>query len=453
MKKRIDQLFLALLTFSALCMFLPWLKYRLKMSVPFAVMLLWVISTLMRGRAVDVQWRRYSGAFKWCLFSLALYSFLPEMFVLFGHASHLPYRIFAPVLLKGIMLFVPYFSFKYGKIREYKIVSAIVLVAYCITGLLSFRTSMAFGGLEFSRILTSENPLDEWNDVDIYTAKAGGVGNYDYVYTAALLFPLLLLMLCNLKSEHGFMKHRLLLLVSMWAMFYIIKTGGLGTPVFVLGAGCLLIPIAAFTKKVRRIRIVGLSLSIVLLLFMYFPLIFSPFAGVFKGMGSLFPEGSIRTRFETVAESFSGDKNAYAYKRYGLQRLSMEAFLSAPVFGIGEFSAESRSRISSRSRLRGSEMLGGHSMFLDRLGGLGIVGIVPYVMYFVFLMKFYARLPCDQLGRNWMVYPTIFMCTMIFTSIANPFHTFFEITYFIPGFALLFCPRREQFHWELYRRW
>lgn len=232
MKMPLDRVFLIFLTVPTLYEALPWLQYRMRARIPFTVMVLWVALMLMHNKAADFHWRKYSNAFKWCFFSLFLYSFMPEIFVLFGHASHLPNRIFVPVLLKGIMLLIPYFSFKYGKLREYKILSIIVLLSYCITGLLSFRASVMTGGLELSRTLTSENTLDAWYDVDANTARSGGVGNYDYVYTAALLFPLLLLMFYNLKLEQGFYKRRLLLLASIVATFYIVKTGGLGTPVF-----------------------------------------------------------------------------------------------------------------------------------------------------------------------------------------------------------------------------
>jgi len=67
-------------------------------------------------------------------------------------------------------------------------------------------------------------------------------------------------------------------------------------------------------------------------------------------------------------------------------------------------------------------------------------GSFTYFLYLFFLVKFFRALPRDPFPNKWMIYPLVYVCSFIFTSITNPFNAFFSIAYFLPGMALLVAP-------------
>lgn len=442
MKRYLDQTYL-LLIIPVLCETLPWLRYRLKLSVPFFMILLWAISMFCQNIKPILGWRRFSKYFWLCLISLVAYTFSQELWALFNHGSRLPYRLIANPLLQGSYLLIPYLSFKYDRLRELKWISILALIGYILTGILTIRTAVATGGLELSRTLTSEDTLSSWYSNDVYTAKVGGVGNYDYVYTAALMAPILMLMLLSNVKRHVSRNICLLFVAAAGAMWIIVKSGGLGTPVFVLMFTMLLSLYSFFVRHEKQVKLMGTIMISGLFIFMYAPSVLKPFSIVLSNIGEMFQEGgSIRTRFATVAEALNGDENTYAYKRYDLQRRSLDAFFSAPLFGIGSYSYETAAVMSSarQSRSINAKSIGGHSMLLDRMGSQGMFGSFTYFLYLFFLVKFFRALPREPFPNKWMIYPLVYVCSFIFTSITNPFNAFFSIAYFLPGMALLVAP-------------
>lgn len=87
-----------------------------------------------------------------------------------------------------------------------------------------------------------------------------------------------------------------------------------------------------------------------------------------------FFEGSYaESKFEQLGMALSGDvsdENSLS-ERQNLHYISLRSFLANPIFG--------------------EPVIGGHSNFLDRLGGMGVVCFVPYLMLLISIWKIFRR--------------------------------------------------------------
>lgn len=76
-------------------------------------------------------------------------------------------------------------------------------------------------------------------------------------------------------------------------------------------------------------------------------------------------------------------------------------------------------------------------MLLDLMATRGLIGFVFYVLYFVFLYRFYKSLPKTILGRGWPNAGVVYVFSFIVASIANPFNAFPSFAYFLPGIVMV----------------
>lgn len=186
-----------------------------------------------------------------------------------------------------------------------------------------------------------------------------GCGGYNYIYSLAVgLMPVLF---SKIKLSGFWKVIRLAMLVlSLIVMFMSQYTLAL---LLIITSFVLCIIYKNSTNSTARM--IGIVLVIILTGMAYFvlPHVLTYFSRLISS------DNGISTRLMQMASYMSTGEQGYdlggRLERYGN---SFRAFMNSPIFGI---------------RLIGNGTIGGHSSLLDQLGCYGIVGTLPYVLFFV----------------------------------------------------------------------
>lgn len=405
----------------------PWIAYRVRPVLFFVLVAAWAIVTPKRKVVIERP-VVFTKTFLCLACTLVGYACVQIVFAVFGYGDFPMRQVWTQALIQGSMLLVPYLSFKYGKMRELRFVTLVYLLGICLTAYSTYGASQTFDGAEFSRALTYANTASYDELERAYLGKVHGIGGYEYMYTMALLIPIVLLSFLPFKAKNLSFRGGLSFVLCLSA-FVCLKNGGLGTPFLVLGVGMLMAFGEFFTVRRCGMSKIGACVLAGYVLFIVAPVVYSPLAPLMRAVGELAPEGkSIQIRCNSIADMISGDKESYANRRYDLQRLSWHGFLERPIFGGGAYNPG-----FTESTLK----CGGHSMLLDLLAKEGLIGFVFYVLYFVLLYRFYRLLPKSILGRGWPNPGIVYIFSFIVASIANPFNTFLSLAYFLPGIVMV----------------
>ena len=406
----------------------PLLQSYITGYMPFFFFIIWLILERAKFKPIrrDARERRY---FSLTLIFYMIYQFVPSFYWLFGHGD---LRVPMAQALNSIALFmVLYVSLRREKYRELIFLLTVACLGLSLAGITAFRLR-GMENIQGARDVMGAGATNLEQDMAGRYAMSLGLGGYTFMYICAFIVPSLLIGVFLVKNK----LLRIGLLILSVLLLYCIRTGGLGTPVFVcvFGIACVILWLISRSVKIMKIcSIIGIVLMTV---FITKPECFSFLSVPFEATSNSMEKGQIQYRFETLANLFKGDRDSYAYGRYNLQRRSYNTFCENPICGVGAFSFMSTHENSDQARWK----VGGHSYFLDMLAYRGLLGSLPFYLFVYFLFKYFNRLSVTLLGSRWMSMCYVYLAVYIFAGIANPV-PLFPATFYLMLPAIAICSK------------
>ena len=412
------------------------LGYRVSGYIPFFLFVIWSVfqlSQTLSSNGDTITRRLFVFALWWYL----IYNFIPSIYSLFGHGDFIV--PLAQALNNFSLLVVVYISLRKGCIKELKLLLLVMIVGFCFSGIQA-KTAIgsSYGTVQGARsIVGLQNNIAWGEDFDAaVNAIRGGLGGYTYMYVCAFLIPAVVQAMILIK----YVKFRCLLGAFVIALLYCIASGGLQTPLMVAAFGVILVFLSYFAKKCHVIKYGVVTAILVMSIYILYPKAYSFLGTPFRNIGENMSESSpYRWRLLLLADTVEGDEDNYAYRRFDLQRKSFKTFCENPIFGVGAFGYFSSHPNSRFMR----EKTGGHSFFLDMLATRGLVGSAPFLMFVIYLVKFFKRISYTTLGKDWLDIVYVYLAVYTFAGIANPVPMFPATFYlFTVGAALHIKPRQ-----------
>lgn len=401
---------------------IPWLQFRVRIWYVFALVLVWLVCNF--GQIVASMASRASKAARWFMLWYLLFNMIGYIYAFFGHGDYMGWGR-ASMFINQLALFTAvHCTLERRKFHELRFLAYIVMFGLCVAGLMGLR-GLGGEGIEGARNLVASGRAEIGSKTfdTIVESVNLGLGDYRFVYMCAWFFPMFLMTMSLVRNN--VVKISMVVLAAF--MVVCVKTGGLGTAsallVIAFGMYCLW-----RMKRNTRIplKIAGWFLVAMFFLYATVPSAFGFLAPPIKALAETMSEDSVKSRFELIAQSFSGHTYGnYAYERAQLQLASMRGFMDKPVFGNGMYVGD---LFGERSNI-----IGGHSMILDHLAYYGLIGFVPLLLMLIAFGRYNLWISRTYFGRKWMAIPTVFLILFIFSSIANP-------TFGIPHVAFVLMP-------------
>lgn len=200
-----------------------------------------------------------------------------------------------------------------------------------------------------------------------------GMPTYPAMHSYIIVLPALLFVF---KYSKGWIRY---VFASISVLYlYIIFKASITTTVLISIAVILFFLIYRNSIK-QTIAFMGLFLVSVFILFKTGMLIF------ILNFGVTLTEGTYSAgKFEGFRDMFlTGKESSALAARNDLHSISLGSFLKNPLFG-GDTGHFDLSLVDADNTILSSDaVIGGHSSLLDRLGGMGLLGFIPFVMIMI----------------------------------------------------------------------
>ena len=136
-------------------------------------------------------------------------------------------------------------------------------------------------------------------------------------------------------------------------------------------------------------------------------------------------DGQLREKIDDMRDMHkSGEMEGDVDVRYGLYQESFDLFLSNPLIGSDN-----------------QDELGGHSAFFDRLAAFGFLGVIPWLLVFISIVKFnYKYLP--RQARDFFIVGVICFAVLLLLKNMSTFYTWFSFTVLMPCMLTLDVDRK-----------
>lgn len=222
------------------------------------------------------------------------------------------------------------------------VLSLIVTVITTIIGLIRFPNA--------ARILAT---IAESDDPENIKYGWHNIGGYTFVYTAVLLYPILILSY-KLKKINA-----IVFWISVIALFALTILSEYTTALILIMLTSILYFVGKKTSS-KQLMIIGVL--VFLALFFLWPVI----SDFLLWLADILNSETLAERLTSLANGYTGLENSES-NRIELYRKSIESFLSSPFFGriLGNYTSS-----------------GGHSFILDTLADYGIVGGVTLILIY-----------------------------------------------------------------------
>lgn len=258
-------------------------------------------------------------------------------------------------------------------------------------------------------------------ELNIYGLK--GVSGYSIIYSIVIIFPLLIYSLGELKY-----KYRIVMGIFTILMLVFLYFAAYTTALIAIIIG-LLVYLFLITSKVFKIFILPL-------LFTLGALLINPYYiySILKTLSVIINIQAVSVRFSQLADFiFYGDTTGAGINRLLFYKKSIDAFLKYPLTGITIFDP--------------NYDLSGHSAFLDILGGTGLIGFIPYILFIWYSYKISIRnvenKNCiNAISTCYIVFCFIGFTNTLATSITIMLFLLFFITWY-PIFILKYSLKRR----------
>lgn len=402
----------------------PWLSLHLRTRVPFFLFLLWFLVVPKKFYPMK-EGKQLDRAFIQVFFFWFCLSFLKSFFALAGHGDFTLYHEFATCLSQFLHFVVLYISIRARKHRELAFLAFWTLLGFSLSIVANIQSMST--GMEGGRALATH--LNKHDTMEaafaMVSAAEMGLAGYGMSYLFALMLPALIWAGITARG----MVQRAFFFFAAFSTSWMLRDGGLATPVFVAayGLGLLLLYLVRIRK--RWIVLFGLGGGILLIVFAFSPNTFSILLKPMAWAAQLFPEGgSINSRLLSISDGIGGDFSAYGVARYELQAMSARVFLAHPFFGVGMYYFPHPI----------FDEIGGHSQLLDLAAMSGLIGVTLFVAFLFAIRRFFIILLNElEWHDGLLAVVDIYLCSYVFLAIANPIPTLPWGIYAIPGMAIL----------------
>lgn len=193
------------------------------------------------------------------------------------------------------------------------------------------------------------------------TEKIIGTPSYALMHAFLLLIPTIMY---ALKKTKGY-THIFMLLILASLVYLVVHTYITTTLLLTFG---LLLFFFVYKEKKPALTI---SISLATFVLLYFLMSNGFFDSILPSLNEFYSGTAVEAKLD--------DGSAYLGGRESLHQISWESFLSSPLWGYPN--------------------VGGHSNLVDRLGGMGLLGFIPYMMIIVSAVKMTLGLLVDKLSK------------------------------------------------------
>ena len=232
-----------------------------------------------------------------------------------------------------------------------------------------------------------------------------GIASFGLVHALPFLYPVLVY---GLKTERNTIL-RFYYLLMIVVTYYMIVKASFATPLILSTFGIL----AAFFLSKNRMQnlLFGIILSMCFIFFLNKNLVISGL----KTIQPIFQKTIMAEKIDDIILSIKLEKTKGDLKRIEASKKSWNAFLHSPLYGN-----------------LAQKKAGGHAYFLDRLCFFGLVGTIPFIMFFYFTFKKHFSL-CDRNKRMYYLIGLFLFILLGFFKNIEGVEPFFYLFVFLPG--------------------
>lgn len=269
------------------------------------------------------------------------------------------------------------------------IIALIITTVTTITGLIMFPNA--------SRILATIAESDDPENLK-YTWR--NIGGYDFVYTCVLLYPVLIL-------ARKLNKIHLVTFLVLTAAIFMLVIASEYTIAFILMVITSVLYFSSKKLNSKHLLIFGIIMFLSLFIF------WDVFKNLLLWFASIVNSESISERLTALAGGITSLEN-FEDNRLELYRMSLNGFLSSPIFG---------------QILGATTSHGGHSFVLDSLANYGLVGAGTLVLAYRNIYRFFFNPFRNEQGYGFVLWA---FAQTIILSLVNTGMWLNVLTFFIP---------------------
>ena len=296
------------------------------------------------------------------------------------------------------------------KTNDYKLIRAIVFsfliyVVY-VTVQSTIMEIMNPGIIRYTVVYAQSGEFDIIND---YLRK--GLSSYMFPHALPIIIPPIVM---GIKNKANTKKQKIFLLIMLAATLYMIYLSSVATALFL---AFFIFLASFFVKSSRNLRGVVPLLIIGSVLYIIISVWISN--GLLHDLSNIFSDTAFGSKFDDIERTYSsGAASGDIEARGNKYRMTTDVLQGNYLLGS-------------------DEEMGGHSSFYDRLGALGIIGIIPYIC-FLFLQ---IKITRSFIPRECHVYYFLGMVAafiMLFLKNTSNWHTWSIFLLFMPLMIILF---------------
>lgn len=288
------------------------------------------------------------------------------------------------------------YYFLYYRPESINILTAVMIIAVFITVITTI-----IGLIQFpmaARILATAEAVD---DPNFSTYCWHNIGGYEFIYIAVLLYPILILSY-KLKRINTFT-----FIISLILMFTLIILSEYTTALILI----LLTSVLYFAgRKLSAKQLLILGAAFFIFLFFFWSFV----SDFLLWLAGLFDSDALTERLTALAGGITGLEN-FEDNRLNLYGLSLEGFISSPVFGgmLGVKTAN-----------------GGHSFILDSLANYGVISGIALIFAYRNIYRFFFKPFRNKQGYGFVLWA---FAQSIILSLVNTGMWLTVLTFLIPA--------------------
>lgn len=322
-----------------------------------ACLLLYIMLNLNKIPLTKLHFKQAIFFFMWSIvYIISNQYFLDYKYnnVIFG----INFNVYTIQTLQVISLFVVYLFLNNSRKKNVrKKVVILIFISLFINGIITLRALSIDPNI--AKIMATGIRVSEYNVLNL-TAVSG----YHIIYGLVIIFPLLFHSLREFKLKFSFLFgiYTLFLLIFVYFSAYTtaLFTLFIGITVYVLLSAKMIIKINVF------------PILFILILLTINPIFIGNLLSIIANIISV---DQISERLNHLSYLILyGDSTGVTLVRLELYKKSIDAFISYPITGITVYDS--------------TYLLSGHSSFLDLLGGTGLLGFLPYILFIFYSYKY-----------------------------------------------------------------
>jgi len=208
-----------------------------------------------------------------------------------------------------------------------------------------------------------------------------GMPTYPAMHSYVIVLPSLLFIF---KYAKGWLKYIFLTITGLY--LYIIFNASITTTLLI--ALFIIMFFLLYRNNLKKtMQILG-----VVVLFVFFLHASDLLINVFD-FGVSVTEGTYsQGKFEGFRDAYlTGQKSSSMAERDKLHTISYKSFLKSPLWGLDTKQIDLRNTDADFTIQSSNAVIGGHSSLIDRLGGMGLLGFVPFIMIIVTSVKTWKK--------------------------------------------------------------